>query len=60
MNSRRQERTEELADGSIARFGLTCQSDYVSDSDRRVDNVYGDRNLLCSCPPVADYVHAAE
>ena len=21
----------------------------------RVDNVYGDRNLVCSCPPVADY-----
>jgi glycine dehydrogenase len=26
----------------------------------RVDNVYGDRNLVCSCPPVADYVQAAE
>jgi glycine dehydrogenase len=22
----------------------------------RVDNVYGDRNLFCSCVPVADYV----
>ncbi|MBX7057425.1 MAG: aminomethyl-transferring glycine dehydrogenase [Leptospirales bacterium] len=22
----------------------------------RVDNVYGDRNLVCSCPPVEDYV----
>ncbi|KUI98198.1 aminomethyl-transferring glycine dehydrogenase [Vibrio sp. MEBiC08052] len=21
----------------------------------RVDNVYGDRNLICSCPPVSDY-----
>ncbi|MBC7716713.1 MAG: aminomethyl-transferring glycine dehydrogenase [Pseudorhodobacter sp.] len=21
----------------------------------RVDNVYGDRNLMCSCPPVSDY-----
>jgi len=21
----------------------------------RVDNAYGDRNLICSCPPVADY-----
>jgi glycine dehydrogenase len=21
----------------------------------RVDNVYGDRNLVCSCPPVASY-----
>ena len=22
----------------------------------RVDNVYGDRNLLCSCPPLSDYL----
>ena len=21
----------------------------------RVDNVYGDRNLMCSCPPLSDY-----
>ena len=26
----------------------------------RVDNVYGDRNLICSCPPVEDYLEAAE
>ena len=26
----------------------------------RVDNAYGDRNLVCSCPPVADYAQAAE
>jgi glycine dehydrogenase len=26
----------------------------------RVDNVYGDRNLVCSCPPVTDYAVAAE
>ena len=26
----------------------------------RVDNVYGDRNLVCSCPPVEDYAEAAE
>ncbi|TKW79683.1 MAG: aminomethyl-transferring glycine dehydrogenase, partial [Bradyrhizobium icense] len=26
----------------------------------RVDNVYGDRHLVCSCPPVADYAEAAE
>jgi glycine dehydrogenase len=25
----------------------------------RVDNVYGDRNLACSCPPVSDYAEAA-
>ncbi len=27
---------------------------------KRVDNVYGDRNLVCSCPPVEDYMQAAE
>ena len=21
----------------------------------RIDNTYGDRNLVCSCPPVSDY-----
>jgi glycine dehydrogenase len=26
----------------------------------RVDNVFGDRNLVCSCPPVTDYAQAAE
>jgi glycine dehydrogenase len=26
----------------------------------RIDNVYGDRNLVCSCPPVAEYAQAAE
>ena len=25
----------------------------------RVDNVYGDRNLVCSCPPLSDYEVAA-
>jgi glycine dehydrogenase len=26
----------------------------------RVDNVYGDRNLVCTCPPVDSYLEAAE
>ena len=26
----------------------------------RIDNVYGDRNLICSCPPVSEYAQAAE
>ena len=26
----------------------------------RVNNVYGDRNLVCTCPPMSDYVEAAE
>jgi glycine dehydrogenase len=21
----------------------------------RVDNAYGDRNLICTCPPMSDY-----
>jgi len=26
----------------------------------RIDNVYGDRNLVCACPPIATYSEAAE
>ncbi|WP_299132280.1 aminomethyl-transferring glycine dehydrogenase [uncultured Amaricoccus sp.] len=26
----------------------------------RVDNVWGDRNLICSCPPIESYAEAAE
>jgi glycine dehydrogenase len=26
----------------------------------RVDNVHGDRNLICTCPPMSDYAEAAE
>ncbi len=26
----------------------------------RVDNVFGDRNLICTCPPVESYLEAAE
>jgi glycine dehydrogenase len=26
----------------------------------RVDNVYGDRNLICTCPPIEEYMQAAE
>ncbi|WP_146345859.1 aminomethyl-transferring glycine dehydrogenase [Falsiphaeobacter marinintestinus] len=26
----------------------------------RVDNAFGDRNLVCSCPPMEDYAEAAE
>jgi len=26
----------------------------------RVDNAYGDRNLICSCPPLESYQNAAE
>ena len=26
----------------------------------RVDNVFGDRNLICTCPPVESYMEAAE
>ncbi|MEM8951417.1 MAG: aminomethyl-transferring glycine dehydrogenase [Pseudomonadota bacterium] len=27
---------------------------------RRIDNVHGDRHLMCSCPPVEDYLEAAD
>ena len=26
----------------------------------RIDNIAGDRNLVCSCPPMEDYAEAAE
>jgi len=26
----------------------------------RIDNIYGDRNLVCSCPPIDEYATAAE
>jgi glycine dehydrogenase len=26
----------------------------------RIDNVYGDRNLICTCPPMEAYAEAAE
>jgi glycine dehydrogenase len=26
----------------------------------RVDNAFGDRNLICTCPPMSDYLEAAE
>ena len=38
----------------------TSRSDKYWCPVARVDNVYGDRNLVCSCPPVEDYALAAE
>src|SRR5450432_2691245 len=38
----------------------TSRSDKYWSPVGRVDNVHGDRNLVCSCPPVADYAQAAE
>ena len=26
----------------------------------RIDNVYGDRHLVCTCPPMSEYAEAAE
>ncbi|WP_407180260.1 aminomethyl-transferring glycine dehydrogenase [Bradyrhizobium sp. STM 3562] len=43
-----------------------CFPDGVSRMDKywspvgRVDNVYGDRNLVCSCPPASNYAQVAE
>ena len=59
----------DIADDAWARTysrAKGCFPDGVSRTDKywspvgRVDNVYGDRNLVCSCPPVADYAQAAE
>jgi glycine dehydrogenase len=38
----------------------TSRSDKYWSPVGRVDNVYGDRHLVCSCPPVTDYALAAE
>ena len=38
----------------------TSRSDKYWSPVGRVDNVYGDRNLVCSCPPIEDYAQAAE
>ena len=38
----------------------TARSDKYWSPVGRVDNVYGDRNLVCSCPPITDYADAAE
>jgi glycine dehydrogenase len=27
---------------------------------KRVDNVHGDRNVICTCPPMEEYLQAAE
>ncbi len=40
-------------------LGETSHSKYWP-SVARVDNVYGDRNLMCLCPPIEDYMMAAE
>jgi glycine dehydrogenase len=59
----------DIADDAWARAysrAKGCFPDGVSRTDKywspvgRVDNVYGDRNLVCSCPPVEDYAQAAE
>src|SRR3546814_13313626 len=44
-----------------------CSSDLPSGSStdkylppvNRIDNSYGDRNLVCSCPPLSDYAEAS-
>jgi glycine dehydrogenase len=46
------------ADGAFPR-GAQRQDKYWSPVNR-VDNAYGDRNLVCSCPPIEAYQEAAE
>jgi glycine dehydrogenase len=59
----------DIADDSWARAYTRAEGCFPAGSSRtdkywapvgRVDNVHGDRNLVCSCPPVADYAEAAE
>jgi glycine dehydrogenase len=59
----------DIADDNWARAYSRAEGCFPAGSSRsdkywspvgRVDNVYGDRNLVCSCPPVADYAEAAE
>jgi glycine dehydrogenase len=59
----------DIADDSWARAYSRSEGCFPAGSSRtdkywspvgRVDNVHGDRNLVCSCPPVADYAEAAE
>jgi glycine dehydrogenase len=38
----------------------TSRSDKYWPPVGRVDNAYGDRNLVCSCPPLENYAQAAE
>nr|WP_244396154.1 aminomethyl-transferring glycine dehydrogenase [Afipia carboxidovorans] len=59
----------DIADDNWQRPYVRAQGCFPDDRSRqdkywspvgRVDNVYGDRNLVCSCPPVSTYAQAAE
>ncbi len=59
----------DIADDAWARAYSRSEGCFPAGSSRidkywspvgRVDNVYGDRNLVCSCPPITDYAQAAE
>ena len=59
----------DIADDAWARAYSRAEGCFPSSTSRtdkywcpvgRVDNAYGDRNLVCSCPPVTDYAEAAE
>jgi glycine dehydrogenase len=52
------QRAYSRADGCFPKG--TSRSDKYWSPVGRVDNVYGDRNLVCSCPPITDYAEAAE
>ena len=59
----------DIADDSWARAYSRAEGCFPAGTSRvdkywcpvgRVDNVHGDRNLVCSCPPIEDYAQAAE
>ncbi|WP_067147280.1 aminomethyl-transferring glycine dehydrogenase [Pseudotamlana agarivorans] len=55
--------TSETWDFPYSREQAAFPLDYVKEnkfwpSVRRVDDAYGDRNLICSCAPIEDYIEA--
>ncbi len=59
----------DIADDAWARAYSRAEGCFPSGTSRtdkywcpvgRIDNVYGDRNLVCSCPPISEYAQAAE
>lgn len=53
--------TADVWDFSYSREKAAYPMPYVKEnkfwpSVRRVDDVYGDRNLMCTCPPIEDYL----
>ena len=46
-----------FAERQIALANLSEKSNKYFPPVGRIDNVFGDRNLVCSCPPIEAYEH---